>query len=186
MIYMMCGVPGSGKSTYVSVIAETIESNSGKVYVLSSDSVREFFLKDVSDQRFNKEVFSTIKYWLNSLLNRCALTPSGLVDKVSNCPVSIFLDATFIKKAHRKSMIDIVKKHNMDKALCCTYFDIPLEVCKQRNTYRARSVPDYVITRMNKEFETPSLEEGFELIHTISLSCEQFSFREKGGDGGID
>lgn len=167
MIYMMCGIPGSGKTTRAFDIKKSLEASGDKCYFLSSDYIREFFLRDVKDQRYNRAIFSTMRYWLDSILYHCKISDNQMVDKDDpNLKVHIILDATFIKKEYRKQMIDVVKKHHMEKQINCQFMDTSLSECMRRNKARNRVVPEKVLCRMYADLEEPKSGEGFEVVIT--------------------
>lgn len=177
MIYMMCGIPGSGKTTRAIDIKKSIEGSGEKCYFLSSDNIRDFFLDDVKDQRYNRAVFSTMRYWLDSILYQCKIADNQMmVDKDDpNLKVHIILDATFVKKEHRKQMIDVVKKHHMEKQISCQFMDTSLSECMRRNKARDRVVPEKVLCRMYADLEEPKSGEGFEVIITTKQDGTQLN-----------
>lgn len=176
MIYMMCGIPGSGKTYRAFDIKKSLEASGDKCHILSSDAIREFFLDDVKDQRYNRAVFNTMKYWLDSILYHCKIINNVMVDKDDpNLKVHIILDATFIKKEHRKQMIDVVKKHHMEKQISCQFMDTSLSECMRRNKARDRVVPEKVLCRMYADLEEPKSGEGFEVIITTKQDGTQLN-----------
>ena len=47
------------------------------------------------------------------------------------------------------------------------FFDVPIEVCQQRNRLRQRVVPEAAIEAMQAKLVPPSLEEGFSKIIVV-------------------
>ena len=47
------------------------------------------------------------------------------------------------------------------------YFDVPLEVCRERNRARNRVVPDDALERLAEKLAPPELGEGFSSITTV-------------------
>ncbi len=49
------------------------------------------------------------------------------------------------------------------------FFDVPLEVCMERNLRRARVVPEDVMRRMAAKLRPPSFEEGFSKVIVVRV-----------------
>jgi predicted kinase len=50
------------------------------------------------------------------------------------------------------------------------FFDVPLEVCRERNRSRDRVVPEEALKRMALKLKPPTLEEGFSGITVIAYT----------------
>ena len=46
--------------------------------------------------------------------------------------------------------------------------DVPLEECLKRNAQRPRTLPRYVVERIYKNLQKPTLDEGWDKIITTS------------------
>ena len=57
MFIMLCGLPGSGKSTFAKQIIKMAESQDKEAYVVSSDAIREELWGDERIQREPEKVF---------------------------------------------------------------------------------------------------------------------------------
>lgn len=143
---LMAGLPGSGKSTF----AEKIRVNGEKPEIHSSDALREELYGNAATQGNNKALFEKLyKRVRNDLL-------------AGN---SIVLDATSITKYNRKNFIDTVSD------ICfpvCLVVGTKIEECLRRNQNRSRVVPVDVINRMAKQWESPSIFEGFRSVLCIT------------------
>lgn len=141
-IIVVIGLPGSGKSTYL---------EQRRLPTLSSDAIRKLLADDETDQTIHARVFSTLRHLL---YQRLAIRR----------PVT-YVDATHLTPQERRPYIQMARLFN------CTvealYFDVPLEVCKQRNRRRWRVVPEEALERMAAKLVPPSLEEGFEAITVV-------------------
>ena len=49
------------------------------------------------------------------------------------------------------------------------FFDVPVEVCVERNTRRGRMVPDDVMQRMAQKLRPPTFDEGFSKITVVHV-----------------
>lgn len=139
-IIVMCGLPGSGKSTYSKKLEE-------KGYIIhSSDAIRAE-LGDVQDQSKNKEVFAILHKRIIADLQEGK---------------NVVYDATNLIKKQR---ILFLKK--LEGILCekiCMVVNTPCDICIAQNLKRDRKVPVEVIEKMNRNFEFPTCIEGFNKI----------------------
>ena len=139
---VLVGLPGSGKSTYLERLG---------VRALSSDAVRGLLADDETDQSIHREVFATMRYLL-----RRRLALSRLVT---------FIDATHLTPRERRPYIKMGETYGC--AVEAVFFDVPLEVCRERNGRRGRVVPADVLERMAAKLVPPSVEEGFSAVTVV-------------------
>ncbi len=139
---MLVGLPGSGKSTWL--------ERQG-LAAISSDWIRGVLADDPTDQTIHARVFLTMRYLLR---HRLAI----------GRPVS-YVDATHLTPDERRPYIQIAGWYGCDAE--ALYFDVPLEVCRERNLRRNRVVPDEALERMAAKLVPPGLAEGFVRISVV-------------------
>ena len=139
---MLVGLPGSGKSTWL--------ERQGLVGI-SSDWMRQVLADDATDQTIHARVFLAMRYLLRHRL-------------AAGRPVS-YVDATHLTPEERRPYILIGQWYGCDvEAL---YFDVPLEVCLERNRRRSRVVPDDAMERLAARLQPPQPAEGFTRVAVI-------------------
>ena len=148
-LYMMCGIPGSGKSTYVA-------TNFPDATIVSRDAIRFALLKEGDDYFAYEDMVLSIFY--SEIQN--AIDSDGEQD--------IIIDATHLTPKARTTCLQNLK--NLDKVnLVALSIEVPLAIALYRNdkrTGRAR-VPDTVIRKMYKSYKIPTVEEGFNEVRRI-------------------
>jgi predicted kinase len=143
-VVLAIGLPGSGKSTWF---------KRHNLIPLSSDLMRTLLFDDVTEQRYQDLVFSTLRSLLRARM--IAKRPWNHVD------------ATNLSPKERRSWIKLA--HDFGYDAHAVFFDVPTEVCIERNQRRGRNVPDDVIHRMAAKLRAPKFEEGFSKITIVKL-----------------
>jgi len=64
--------------------------------------------------------------------------------------------------------VSIARAYGCD--LEAVFFDVPVEVCQERNRLRQRVVPAEAVELMKAKLVPPSLEEGFSRISVVSVN----------------
>lgn len=141
-LYVLVGLPGSGKSTWL--------ERSGKPS-FSSDALRAALTGDESNQENNRLVFAQLRAmaWMR-LEAGCAET---------------WIDSTALTRAERRCWIRLAEMHGCDVE--AVYFDTPFEVCQARNSARQRRVPAEALARMARRMTAPQVAEGFDRVTVI-------------------
>ena len=159
-LYILCGIPGCGKSTWVkNRMAENTSSTDSKWAYVSRDEVRFSMIKE-EDDYFSKE-----KQVFEEFVNRIC---DNLNDAYIN---NVIADATHLNEISRDKLINAIrrKRPNLPLHITMVYFDIPLEVCKFRNDKRKcrAHVPNDVMNKMYAQLEFPKLRKELEAIEIV-------------------
>lgn len=142
--YMVVGIPGCGKSTW----AETNKDELNAV-IHSSDAIRAE-LGDVNDQSKNQDVFQILHTRIKDDLR---------------LGKNVVYDATNLNRNRRIAFLNELKNIPCEKV--CVLFATPWEMCLARNYARDRHVPEDVMIRMYKNFQTPWFGEGWDDIQIV-------------------
>ncbi len=142
------GVPGSGKTTMLKVIARNLE-----IVRICPDDIRQELTGSDEDQSINDEVWAE------------AFRRIGVNLKLGR---SVIVDATHTEAKLRPKQVAKYRRNGAEKVIAVV-FDTPLAVAKQRNKTRSRIVPLYVINRKHTELkkQTVSCREGFDAVYVV-------------------
>jgi len=143
-VVLAIGLPGSGKSSWF---------KRNNITPLSSDMVRLLLFDDSQEQRFQDLVFSNLRSMLKARL-------------IARRPLN-YVDATNLTPHERSSWIKLAKDY--DYEVQAVYFDVPLEVCLERNQRRDRKVDEDVMRRMAAKLKAPTFEEGFSKVTVVRV-----------------
>lgn len=146
-VIFLIGIPTSGKSTF---------SNNPKYkdYVrVSSDDI----LQEIAKER--QQTYNTI---FKANIRFAQIAMMKVLKKAVENDKSVIWDQTNLTKKQRREKIKQIPSHYKKTAV---YFVIPLETALERNTKRpGKVIPPEVLERMIKEYELPTLDEGFDKI----------------------
>ena len=143
-VILAIGLPGSGKSSWF---------KRHNVSPLSSDLLRSLLFDDPTEQRFQDLVFSNLRSMLKARL-------------IARRPMN-YVDATNLSPHERHAWIKMARDYGYE--VHAVFFDVPVEVCMERNQRRNRVVPDDVMQRMAAKLRAPSFDEGFAKITVVRV-----------------
>ncbi len=143
-VVLAIGLPGSGKTTWF---------RRRGVTPLSSDLLRNILFDDVEEQRYQGLVFSTLRSLLRARL-------------IARMPWN-YVDATNLSIHERRQWIKMAKSFGYE--VQALFFDVPLEVCLERNRSRDRMVSEDVMRKMAEKLKPPVFEEGFAKITVVRV-----------------
>lgn len=144
VVVLAIGLPGSGKSTWF---------RRRGVTPLSSDMLRSILFDDITEQRYQGLVFSTLRSLLRARL-------------IARMPWN-YVDASNLSSHERRQWIKMAKGFGYE--VHAVFFDVPLEVCLERNRKRERQVKEDVVQRMAAKLKPPTFEEGFAKITVVRV-----------------
>jgi predicted kinase len=143
-VVLAIGLPGSGKTTWF---------KRRSVTPMSSDMLRTILFDDITEQRYQGLVFSTLRSLLRARL-------------IAKMPWN-YVDATNLSPHERRQWIKMAKSFGYD--VQAVFFDVPLAVCMERNSKRERQVSDEVMQKMAERLRPPSFKEGFSKITVVRV-----------------
>jgi predicted kinase len=143
-VVLTIGLPGSGKTTWFKRRGVT---------PLSSDMLRSILFDDITEQRYQGLVFSTLRSLLRARL-------------IAKMPWN-YVDATNLSPHERRQWIKMAKSFGYD--VQAVFFDVPFEVCMERNNRRERNVNEESMRKMADRLRPPSFKEGFSKITVVRV-----------------
>lgn len=148
-LMIMCGAPGSGKSTWVEKYSA---SSPDYIKVVSRDQIRFSMLKDGEDYfAHENDVYSKFI--------------EEIKDGLENCDITI-ADATHLDITSRTRLLRNLGTSLKDIKVIAVVIKTSLQTCLIQNGMReGRSlVPESQVRRMYYQFTIPTLDEGFDEI----------------------
>jgi len=144
VVVLAIGLPGSGKSTWFKRRGVT---------PLSSDTLRSILFDNITEQRYQHLVFSTLRSLLRARL-------------IARMPWN-YVDATNLSPKERRHWIHMGRGFGYETH--AVFFDVPVEVCMERNQKRERVVPEEIMQRMAAKLRPPKFDEGFAKITVVRV-----------------
>jgi predicted kinase len=143
-VVLTIGLPGSGKTTWF---------KRRSVTPLSSDMLRGILFDDITEQRYQGLVFSTLRSLLRARL-------------IAKMPWN-YVDATNLSPHERRQWIKMARSFGYE--VQAVFFDVPFEVCMERNRKRERTVSEEIMEKMAERLRPPSFREGFSKITVVRV-----------------
>jgi len=146
-MYMLIGVPASGKSTWR-------EKYQGDAVVVSTDDIIDQTAA-ARNSTYNEVFKENIKFATQIATERAKEAFAANKD--------VIWDQTNITKKSRKSKLAMVPEHYRKTAV---FFATPLEEEWQRrlNSRQGKSIPAHILDSMVEMLEMPDLDEGWHII----------------------
>lgn len=143
-LIVLCGISGSGKSTFAKLLEEQGWA------ITCPDRIRAFFYGDESIQGDGNKVF---QYAFNNMA------------EYGKQGYDVVFDATNTTKKARRKVIEQGRKHF--DFIICYYFYPLLHKSLNNMAKRERQVPREILVRQINQWETPTIEEGFDYVCEI-------------------
>lgn len=143
-VVLAIGLPGSGKTTWFKRRGVT---------PLSSDMLRSILFDDITEQRYQGLVFSTLRSLLRARL-------------IAKMPWN-YVDATNLSPHERRQWIKMARSFGYE--VHAVFFDVPFEVCMERNMRRDYMVNEAAMRSMAERLRPPSFKEGFHKITVVRV-----------------
>ena len=164
-LYVMVGLPGSGKSTW---------ANNKGCEIMSSDKIRKKLFGNEALQYTEEYIRKCCKESENlSDQDKRKLANKNVFKKLDYETVkalkngkNVIYDSTALSAYSRKNIIEKFKP--FADRIVCVYMDTDLSICLQRNRSRERTVPESVIKDMSKRLNIPTEKEGFAEIIKVA------------------
>ena len=150
VLVLAIGLPGSGKSSWF---------KRHDITPLSSDMLRALLFDDPTEQRFQDLIFSNLRSMLKARL-------------IAHRPMN-YVDTTNLTPHDRHSWIKLAKDFGYETQ--AVFFEVPLEVCLERNQKRERVVPEEIMRRFAEKLKPPTFEEGFSKITVVRVKQKEAS-----------
>lgn len=153
-LFIMCGIAGSGKSTWIQNHKNFF---SGNTEIISRDNIRFSLVKE-EEPYFSKEKEVWNKY----------ITEAKISLKLND---NTILDATHLNEKSRSKILRALKNNLNNVEINVIVIDTPFKtIVEQNNLREGRSkVPLKNIRRMHSTFTIPTIDEGFDNIYIYKI-----------------
>lgn len=164
---ILIGMPASGKSTFRTELLGLVAAKQQQIMpswtTISTDDIVEHHAKSRGETyaeawpnfigQAEKTAFAQLKY------------AADAKDDV------IIVDRTHMTKASRAKVMNMVKERNPEyKFIAFTFHCEPAEHERRLNSRPGKEIPAEALLGMQKRYEAPSLDEGFEYIQHINTT----------------
>lgn len=156
-LFLMCGTPGSGKSTWIKSQTENMKY---PYAIVSRDAIR-FSMVNEDEEYFSKEdaVFEEFIKQIRSALAICDV---------------VFADATHLTEKSRNKTLDRLNLKDVD--VYPVNFDLPESVCLDQNENRKGTrayVPRSAIRRMHTQYVAPTDGEKHKYKDILTITIKE-------------
>lgn len=163
-LILMCGLPGSGKST---IAQQTQQKTKENTIIISRDNLRTMLFGTYENYDFNKDN--------EALVKRITF---GALDVAIEKGFNIIIDETNLTKKKRRSWIIngrlMAEKCGIDLKISCVWVKTSKEECKKRrriDNKESNNNWDAIIDGMVENWQTPNNDE-FDKLFIIEKECK--------------
>ena len=157
-LFLMSGVPGAGKSTF---LKNRIKKDTS--VVISRDVIRFSIVKPEEDYFSHEDEVLAI-FWKQ-------------INEALAAGKNVFVDQTSLTPKARKWLLQHVEGYDHANLI---WIDEDIQTCLERNEMRRGTrayVPRNIIRRMSEQFIEPSLEEGFYRIYHYNSKEDKLTYK---------
>ena len=149
-VFLMVGVPGSGKSTY---IQNVLVNQYPDAAIISTD----YFV-----EKFARRYKLTYNDVFDNCINRATLLMYARLGRAVSNHRDLIWDQTNLSVKARKSKIKSLTNYHK----IAVVFETPNhdELHYRLNSRPDKTIPPHILESMIKQFQIPSLDEGFDSI----------------------
>ena len=150
-LVVLSGAAGSGKSTWAS-------RHFLPTQIVSSDECRALIVDDPANQSVSAQSFDLFHFIIEQRLMLGRLTVA---------------DATNLRTEHRRTLLRVARRNQFNAA--AILFDVPIEICVERNSTRNRRVPQEALLMQRELFETTLYsirKEKFDYVHVLDQETQ--------------
>nr|VZI48448.1 unnamed protein product [Spirometra erinaceieuropaei] len=160
LLLLLLGLPGAGKSSCARRFTARLDVFNYLIVVFDDNLLFEFESSHRSQWKERRgEILCSVRHlieaWNTDQFNStCAhLTIQKPSQFKAGLPLVCVLDDNFYYRSMRKDYFRLSR--NQKCRFATVSLNLPLDVCKERNSHRDCPVPDSVLTRMHSRFEWP-------------------------------
>ena len=146
-LYLMCGVPGAGKSTFIKK-----RTRLDHAIVVSRDAIR-FSIVKPDEEYFSHEDEVVKIFWEQ-------------INKALAEDKDVFVDQTSLTPKSRKWLLQHATGYEHANVI---WIDEDLETCLERNQHKPVKVPEAAIRQMYASYRRPSLNDFLSLNVEIEI-----------------
>ncbi len=158
---MLCGVPGTGKSTWVKNEATLLADEESNTYTVSSDNLLEM-IGDEYDMTYN-QLFGDVTYMaLERMMYKIA---KKLFERNNN----VIWDQTNLSVKSRARKLAMVPEGYYKVAIIFNEPVDHLHRLSKRAIAQEKVIPEHVLANMKRMFVKPTKAEGFDDVIEVTM-----------------
>ena len=161
-LWLLIGLPGSGKSTW----ASHFNQSAPPFVIISTDQIRAQLFGNAATQGPWLQVWQRVTEQLRATAEQA---------RQGHISGAIY-DATNGQRQGRRTVIQAARAAGFNRLLA-VWLDAPITLCVHRNGQRSRQVPTEVIETMARQLAgaPPHCEEGFDALYRLQFRGEAIS-----------
>lgn len=157
-VHILCGLPGSGKSTYVTYLYSLYDPK--EVFYYSTDSLIDLWAEE--KEKTYSEIFKDV-------IGKATSTMNELLEWAKENKKVVIWDQTNLSEKKRNA---IVKHFPNANEIVYHVFQVTDEILEQRlNNRPGKVIPRHVLESMKKSFEIPGIDtdESPVIYHEVNI-----------------